>query len=320
MRYKRGGEVSMRVILAAPRGFCAGVSRAIKIAELTLKKCTSVYIRHEIVHNKAVVEKLKGYGAVFIEQLAAIADRSEGATVIFSAHGVSKAVEREAKTLGLRTVDATCPLVKRVHKRVEGYANQGKKIVLIGYQPHVEIEGIKGQVEGITDLFIINEEADIDFLPLSRTDRIAYVTQTTFNLQDANRIIACLKQKFPEIEGAGTNDICYATQNRQAAVRTLANLADIILIVGSTESSNATRLKEISLQEGVPAYMVNDETNIELEWFQKAHVIGVTAGASTPEEAVQNVLKFLCASIKDLTIEELQNTEGEIVFPLPKGL
>src|SRR5580700_11062123 len=276
----------MRVILAQPRGFCAGVVRAIEIVERALEKNGApVYVRHEIVHNKYVVESLKAKGARFVEN---IDDVPPGALTVFSAHGVSKAVEQEAAARNLPVLDATCPLVSKVHNQGKRYVAQGRTLILIGHAGHPEVEGTMGQVGA--PVHLVQSEADVGTLGVPTETPVAYITQTTLSIDDTKGIIVALKKRFSDIVGPETSDICYATQNRQTSVRDLAKVADVILVVGAKNSSNSNRLREIGIEEGIPSYLIADGSELKPEWVRGKSVVGLTAGASAPEELVRDVI------------------------------
>jgi 4-hydroxy-3-methylbut-2-en-1-yl diphosphate reductase len=305
----------MKVILAQPRGFCAGVVRAIEIVERTLLKYGApVYVRHEIVHNGYVVEKLKAKGARFVESLAEV---PHGARTIFSAHGVARSVEEEAAALGLPVLDATCPLVAKVHSQGERYVRQGRCVVLIGHAGHPEVEGTMGRIPG--PVHLVQSETDVAALPLADDTPLAYVTQTTLSVDDTKAIILALKRRFTDIVGPETKDICYATQNRQSAVRELSKLVDIILVVGAKNSSNSNRLREIGAEANVPSYLIADKTELDLEAMRGAKIIGVTAGASAPEILVDEVIETL-RSLGPLEVSLLPGDEEDIEFRLPAEL
>ena len=279
----------MKVILAQPRGFCAGVVRAIDIVEGALEKYGApVYVRHEIVHNGHVVEGLKARGARFVESLAEV---PRGALTVFSAHGVSRAVERQAKRRNLAVFDATCPLVAKVHAHAERYVGDGRVLILIGHAGHPEVEGTIGRVEA--PVHLVQSEADVAALALAEDTPVAYVTQTTLSVDDTKAIIAALERRFSNIVGPDTKDICYATQNRQAAVRALSRLVDVILVVGAKNSSNSNRLREIGAQAGVPSYLIADKDELDLDQVRKAKTVGLTAGASAPDVLVEGVIDAL---------------------------
>jgi len=276
----------MKILLANPRGFCAGVDRAIDIVERALELFGApIYVRHEVVHNRFVVDDLKNKGAVFVEELHEVPD---GSTVIFSAHGVSQAVQTEAAGRDLKVFDATCPLVTKVHMEVQRYRDRGVEVVLIGHQGHPEVEGTMGQAD--SGMHLIEEPADVDSLEVQNQDNLAYVTQTTLSVDDTKVVIDKLKERFPKIQGPKKDDICYATQNRQDAVRALSRDADVVIVVGSTNSSNSNRLKELSENIGVPSHLVDGPMEIQRAWFDGVDVVGVTAGASAPEILVKQVI------------------------------
>lgn len=305
----------MKVILAQPRGFCAGVVRAIEIVERALAKYGApIYVRHEIVHNGYVVESLKAKGARFVENLSEV---PRGARTIFSAHGVARMVEEEAADLGLPVIDATCPLVAKVHGQGERYVEQGRAVVLIGHAGHPEVEGTMGRIPG--PVYLVQSEADVDRLELAADTPLAYVTQTTLSVDDTKSVIAALKQKFSDIVGPETKDICYATQNRQSAVRQLSKLVDVILVVGAKNSSNSNRLREIGAEASVPSYLIADKDDLDLELVRSARTIGLTAGASAPEILVHEVIEAL-RSLGPLELTMLPGVEEDIEFRLPSEL
>ncbi|MGW8248823.1 MAG: 4-hydroxy-3-methylbut-2-enyl diphosphate reductase [Acidiferrobacterales bacterium] len=305
----------MKVVLASPRGFCAGVDRAVDIVEQALAQYGSpIYVRHEVVHNRFVVERLRGLGAIFVDELDEVPD---GATVIFSAHGVSRAVRDEAENRGLRVFDATCPLVTKVHKEIIRYRQQGREVVLIGHQGHPEVEGTLGQVDG--GVYLVETEADVASLTPENTNQLAYVTQTTLSVDDTRRVVEALRKRFPDIADPKKDDICYATQNRQDAVKRLANQCDLVLVVGSPNSSNSNRLREVAESQGKLAYQIDGPEDIREEWLVNVENIGVTAGASAPEVLVQQVIDRLQASGAKEVVEPDSTTES-VVFPLPKSL
>jgi 4-hydroxy-3-methylbut-2-enyl diphosphate reductase len=306
----------MRVILAQPRGFCAGVVRAIEIVERSLKKYGApVYVRHEIVHNRHVVDALKAKGARFVEDLS---DIPPGAVTIFSAHGVPQAVIADARTRELPVLDATCPLVTKVHLQGKRYVSQGRTVVLIGHAGHPEVEGTLGQVPG--PVFLVSKEEDVEHLPIPRDTPVAYITQTTLSVDDTRHIIAALKRRFADLAGPEISDICYATQHRQAAVRELSKVADVIIVVGAKNSSNSNRLQEIGIEQGVPSYLIADAEELDPAWIRGAKVVGVTAGASAPEELVQGVVDAL-KELAPADVSELQGIqESDIEFRLPTEL
>ena len=303
------------IVLAQPRGFCAGVDRAITIVERALEQFGApIYVRHEIVHNKYVVDDLRDKGAVFIEELF---EAPDGSTVIFSAHGVSLAVRDEAQRRNLHIFDATCPLVTKVHVEVKRMREQGYEIIMIGHKGHPEVEGTMGQVKD--GIYLVDTEADVANLQVKTPDHLAYVTQTTLSVDDTKGIITTLKQRFPKITEPKKADICYATQNRQDAVKVLAPQVDVVIVVGSPNSSNSNRLRELAEKMGVSAYMVDNADDVQAAWFTQVHKIGVTAGASAPEVLVESVLN----RIKELganSVSVLEGVEESVKFPLPKGL
>ena len=304
----------MKVVLANPRGFCAGVDRAIEIVERALEQFGApIYVRHQVVHNKFVVKSLTQKGAVFVEELS---DVPRGSTLIFSAHGVSKSVRKEADVLGLKVFDATCPLVTKVHTEVMRYRKEGRAVVLIGHAGHPEVEGTLGQVkDGVTLIETIEDVAV--FQPKDNT-RLAHVSQTTLSVDDTAEIIAALKKRFPYIVGPRKNDICYATQNRQNAVKKLASECDIVLVVGSPNSSNSNRLKELARQNGIDAYLIDGAAEINDKWLQGKISIGVTAGASAPEVLVEQVIDHLRGRNVEVII--MDSPQERVSFALPTGL
>ncbi|HKU85895.1 MAG TPA: 4-hydroxy-3-methylbut-2-enyl diphosphate reductase [Casimicrobiaceae bacterium] len=305
----------MDVLLANPRGFCAGVDRAIAIVELALAQFGApIYVRHEVVHNRYVVDDLKRKGAVFVESLDEIPD---GSTVVFSAHGVSKAVRSEAARRGLAVFDATCPLVTKVHVEIAKMREHGREIVMIGHAGHPEVEGTMGQCDG--GVHLVESVADVAGLAVRDPAQLAYVTQTTLSVDDAAAIVAALKVRFPDIVGPKKDDICYATQNRQDAVKVLAPQVDLVIVVGSPNSSNSNRLREVAAIRGVPSHMVDDACDLRPEWVQGKRRIGVTAGASAPELLVEQVVARL-RELGAAQVTELSGALERIVFPLPKGL
>ena len=305
----------MRVILAQPRGFCAGVVRAIDIVEKALDKYGEpVYVRHEIVHNKHVVDTLKNKGARFVEELDEV---PEGAVTVFSAHGVPLSVVNTAKDRGLPVLDATCPLVSKVHNQGKRYVAQGRTLILIGHAGHPEVEGTMGQVGAPVTL--VQTEEEVATLDIAADTPVAYITQTTLSIDDTKGIILALKKRFPDIVGPETSDICYATQNRQTSVRELAKLADVILVVGAANSSNSNRLREIGIEEGLPSYLINDGSELKPEWVKGKKVVGLTAGASAPEELVKHVIEAL-ERIEPVTVETMDGKKEHIEFRLPAEL
>ncbi|MCK8894023.1 4-hydroxy-3-methylbut-2-enyl diphosphate reductase [Haemophilus influenzae] len=308
----------MKIILANPRGFCAGVDRAISIVELALEiHGAPIYVRHEVVHNRFVVNGLRERGAIFVEELSEVPD---GAIVIFSAHGVSQAVRQEAKDRNLKVFDATCPLVTKVHMQVARASRKGTKAILIGHKGHPEVEGTMGQYSNEDGgIFLIEKVEDIARLPMQENDNLTFMTQTTLSLDDTAETIAALKEKYPAIQGPHKNDICYATTNRQEAVRELAKLSDLVLVVGSKNSSNSNRLAELASRMGVKSQLLDDPADIQNDWFNDVKTIGITAGASAPEELVQSIISRL-KEFGANTIEELQGLEENMFFEVPKEL
>ncbi|VAX07641.1 4-hydroxy-3-methylbut-2-enyl diphosphate reductase [hydrothermal vent metagenome] len=310
---------NLKVTLANPRGFCAGVDRAIEIVERALELFEHpIYVRHEVVHNRYVVQCLNKKGAVFVNKLNEVPDE---ATVIFSAHGVSKAVRKEAEKRKLKIFDATCPLVTKVHLEVARYSKAGQECILIGHAGHPEVEGTMGQFESVAGgkIYLVETVDDVDVLEIMNPEHLAYVTQTTLSMDDTAEIIAALRARFPEICGPKKNDICYATQNRQDAVKRLAQGSDIVLIVGSPNSSNSNRLREVAERLNVPAYLIDNETEINKEWLDGKKYIGLSAGASAPEILVNNVI----ARLKEwgaTDIVQATGSEENVVFSLPADL
>ncbi|KVD74400.1 4-hydroxy-3-methylbut-2-enyl diphosphate reductase [Burkholderia sp. ABCPW 14] len=305
----------MRVILAQPRGFCAGVVRAIEIVDRALQQHGApVYVRHEIVHNRHVVENLRNKGARFVEELDEV---PHGAVAIFSAHGVAQTVEKDAEARGLDVLDATCPLVTKVHVQGRQYVAAGRRLILIGHAGHPEVEGTIGQIPG--EVILVQSEAEADTLTLPADTPIAYVTQTTLSVDDTRGIIEALQRRFNDIIGPDTRDICYATQNRQAAVRELSEQVDVLLVVGATNSSNSNRLREIGTESGVPSYLVADGSEIRADWFADARTVGLTAGASAPEEMVEDVIAALRA-LGPVEVATMSGREEKVEFKLPAKL
>ena len=311
----------MEVLLANPRGFCAGVDRAIEIVERALKlHGAPIYVRHEVVHNKYVVDDLRAKGAVFVEELAEI---PPGATVVFSAHGVSQAVRRDAQARKLNVFDATCPLVTKVHVEV-GKMHDGKReIVMIGHAGHPEVEGTMGQVEGVgqvgSGMYLVESIQDVERLEVKDPENLAFVTQTTLSVDDARSITEALRRRFPGILGPKKDDICYATQNRQDAVKSMARRCDVVIVVGSPNSSNSNRLREVAANLGVPAYMLDNVTDLDPQWVAGKNVVGVTAGASAPEVLVEAVIGRL-RELGAQSVAELDGISERVTFPLPKVL
>jgi len=305
----------MKILLAQPRGFCAGVVRAIEIVERALEKYgPPVYVRHEIVHNKYVVESLKAKGAVFVEDLHEV---PANAITVFSAHGVAKSVEEEAAARSLPVLNATCPLVTKVHNQGKRYVSKGRRLVLIGHEGHPEVVGTMGQVPG--PVILVQSVEDVAALDLPSDEPIAYITQTTLSVDDTKDIILALEERFPDIEGPDTRDICYATQNRQSSVRDLCKHVDLILVVGATNSSNSNRLREIGTEEGLPSYLISDGSQLNPEWLKGVNTVGITAGASAPEVLVDDVIDAL-RRIGPVTVSVLPGREENIEFRLPPEL
>jgi 4-hydroxy-3-methylbut-2-enyl diphosphate reductase len=309
----------MEILLANPRGFCAGVDRAIEIVERALEQLGApIYVRHEVVHNRFVVERLRSMGAVFVEEVDQV---PEGATCIFSAHGVSQQVRVDAKQRGLTVFDATCPLVTKVHIEVKRYSREGREVVLIGHAGHPEVEGTMGQFDASDGghIYLVETPEDVETLPIRNPEHMAFVTQTTLSMDDTSRVIDALRLRFPKIHGPRKDDICYATQNRQDSVKELAAACDTLLVVGSRNSSNSNRLREIAEQRGVPSFLIDGPEDIRAEWLTGRQKIGVTAGASAPEVLVQQVV----ARLKELggkTSVEMSGRQEHIVFSLPQAL
>lgn len=309
----------MQIKLANPRGFCAGVDRAIEIVNRALEVFQPpIYVRHEVVHNKFVVEDLRNRGAVFVEELHQVPD---DAIVIFSAHGVSRAVQDEAQRRGLKVFDATCPLVTKVHLEVVRYSRDGRECVLIGHAGHPEVEGTMGQYDDSTGgrIYLVENEDDVARLQVNSPDSLAFVTQTTLSMDDTSRVIDALREKFPVISGPRKDDICYATQNRQDAVKQLASDCDVVLVVGSPNSSNSNRLRELAERMGTPAYLIDGAADLQREWFASNARVGVTAGASAPEVLVQEVI----SQLRDWGAQVAQELEGRqenVTFSMPKEL
>ncbi len=305
----------MQIILANPRGFCAGVERAIAIVERAIEKFGApIYVRHEVVHNQFVCDDLRKKGAIFIDDLAEV---PTGNTVIFSAHGVSQAVRQEAAARGLKIFDATCPLVTKVHVEVAKMRNEGREIIMIGHKGHPEVEGTMGQ--SAHGMYLVETVADVWRLEVKDAARLSYVTQTTLSVDDADKVVCALRERFPEIIGPKRDDICYATQNRQDAVKELATKTDVVFVVGSQSSSNSTRLREVAELLGARAYLVDEAAQIDPAWLEGATRIGVTAGASAPEVLVQNVIARLSEE-SDAAISQLPGVAENVTFPLPREL
>lgn len=303
------------ILLAQPRGFCAGVDRAIEIVERALAQFGApVYVRHEIVHNAYVVDDLRAKGAIFIEDLA---DAPSGSHLVFSAHGVSRAIKAEAEARGLQVFDATCPLVTKVHVEVAKMREEEREIIMIGHQGHPEVEGTMGQSDA--GMYLVETVEDVQTLHVKSPDRLAYVSQTTLSVDDTAEIIAALRERFPNIAEPKKGDICYATTNRQHAVKMMAPQVDLVIVVGSPSSSNSNRLREVAQKNGVESYMVDNATQIDPAWVEGKQRIGVTAGASAPEILVEEVVAML-KSLGVKSVRELEGVEEHVTFPLPKGL
>ncbi len=308
-------ETDKEILLAQPRGFCAGVDRAIEIVERALAQFGApVYVRHEIVHNRYVVDDLRSKGAIFIEDLDEV---PAGSHLVFSAHGVSRAVKAEAEQRGLKVFDATCPLVTKVHVEVGKMREEGREIIMIGHQGHPEVEGTMGQAEG--GMYLVETVGDVSTLEVADPERLAFVSQTTLSVDDTVEIIAALKRRFPNISEPKKGDICYATTNRQHAVKFMAPQVELVIVVGSPSSSNSNRLREVAQKSGVASYMVDDAAQIDSAWVAGKSRIGVTAGASAPEVLVQQVIERLKA-LGASSVRELEGVEENVTFPLPKGL
>ena len=305
----------MDIILANPRGFCAGVDRAIAIVERALEQHGApIYVRHEVVHNKFVVDDLKRKGAVFVDELDEV---PSGATVVFSAHGVSQGVRAEAAARGLNVFDATCPLVTKVHVEVAKMREQGREIIMIGHAGHPEVDGTMGQAEG--GIYLVESVGDVGFLVVRNPAMLAYVTQTTLSMDDAAEVVVALKARFPQIVGPKKDDICYATQNRQDAVKAMVPQVDVVIVVGSPNSSNSNRLREVAANRGVPAHMIDRADQLQTEWVAGKRRVGVTAGASAPEVLVKDVVTRL-KELGALGVTELSGIVEHVTFPLPRGL
>jgi len=309
----------MQILLANPRGFCAGVDRAIEIVQRAIELFGApIYVRHEVVHNKYVVDQLRNMGAVFVEELS---DVPEDAHVIFSAHGVSRAVQNEAKRRGLKVFDATCPLVTKVHMEVTRYAAEAREVVLIGHEGHPEVEGTMGQFDTSMGghIYLVETPEDVEKLQVHDPEKIAFVTQTTLSVDDTERVVAALKRRFPALRSPRKEDICYATQNRQDAVKNLVKECDIILVVGSPSSSNSNRLREIAEKAGIPGYLIDGPDDMKREWFNNKKTVGLTAGASAPEVLVQRVVARIREWGGELPNEAAGQTET-VMFSLPREL
>ena len=311
--------IKMQIVLANPHGFCAGVDRAIDIVDRAIELFGApIYVKHEVVHNKFVVDELRDKGAVFVEELNEIPDDS---IVIFSAHGVSQAVREEAKQRDLKVFDATCPLVTKVHMEVARFSKAGHECILIGHEGHPEVEGTMGQFDASQggQMYLVEDVDDVNDLVIDNPDHLSYVTQTTLSMDDTANVIDALRKRFPNIHGPKKDDICYATQNRQDAVKSLAQVTDLVLVVGSPNSSNSNRLKEVAERIGTTAYLIDNETEIDQEWLKGKEKIGLTAGASAPAELVENVI----AKLREWGASSVTNQDGieeNIVFSLPKDL
>ena len=305
----------MRVVLAQPRGFCAGVERAIEIVERALEKYgPPIYVRHEIVHNRHVVERLRAKGAHFVDELDEI---PPGSVTIFSAHGVSSAVEDAAANRDLPVIDATCPLVSKVHSEGQRYANQGREIILVGHAGHPEIEGTMGRIDG--KVHLISAASEVARLRVSDPTKLAFITQTTLSVDDTRAVIDALRERFPTIVGPDTKDICYATQNRQRAARELAMDVDVVLVVGAANSSNSNRLREIAAEQGVPAYLIADADALDPRWIEGVESVGITAGASAPAELVQQLIDRL-GEIAEVELSTLPGITENVRFRMPSEL
>ena len=305
----------IRVVLAQPRGFCAGVERAIEIVERALEKYgPPIYVRHEIVHNRHVVERLRAKGARFVDEIDEI---PPGAVTIFSAHGVASAIETRAGERGLPVLDATCPLVSKVHIEGQRYANQGREIILIGHAGHPEIEGTMGRITG--KVHLISRPEEVAKLKVGDPDKLAFITQTTLSVDDTRAVIEALKERFPSIVGPDTKDICYATQNRQRATLELAKIVDIVLVVGAPNSSNSNRLREIAAEFGVPSYLIEDAAALDPAWLDGVSAVGITAGASAPDELVEELVERL-RELDEIEIQRLPGVTENVRFRMPAQL
>ena len=306
---------SLKIILAQPRGFCAGVERAIEIVERALKIYgPPVYVRHEIVHNKRVVNNLSSKGAIFVKELDQI---PEGAVTVFSAHGVSQKVEDTAGVRNLPVLDATCPLVAKVHKEGQRYSEGGFEVILIGHEGHPEVEGTMGRISG--PVYLVSNTDDVKRLKVKNPDKLSYVSQTTLSVDDTRDVINALQERFPKIVGPDVKDICYATQNRQSAVRDLVKSVDLVLVVGARNSSNSNRLKDIGSESGVNTHLIETADDMSLSWFENVDSVGITSGASTPDELVKEVIDRI-STFTSIEIEKQQGIEENVVFKLPKEL
>jgi 4-hydroxy-3-methylbut-2-en-1-yl diphosphate reductase len=310
-----GSLAPLTVLLAKPRGFCAGVIRAIDVVERAIDlHGAPVYVRHEIVHNTHVVDQLRDRGAVFVGEVDQI---PEGAVTVFSAHGVSRGVESAAAVRKLDVIDATCPLVSKVHHQGQRYAKMGYDVVLIGHAGHAEVEGTRGQIDG--RLHVIASASEVAKLEVLNAAHVAYITQTTLSIQDTREVIAALKARFPDIVGPDTRNICYATQNRQAAVQAMATEAELILVVGSASSSNSSRLREVGIQNGVKSHLIEGPDMIDMAWFEGVSVVGMSAGASAPEKLIQASIDYL-RQFRNVSVRELDGVDESVVFKLPPRL
>ena len=306
---------SLKIILAQPRGFCAGVERAIEIVERALKIYgPPVYVRHEIVHNKRVVNNLSSKGAIFVKELDQI---PEGAVTVFSAHGVSQKVEDTAGVRNLPVLDATCPLVAKVHKEGQRYSKDGFEVILIGHEGHPEVEGTMGRISG--PVYLVSNTDDVERLKVKNPDKLSYVSQTTLSVDDTRDVINALQERFPKIVGPDVKDICYATQNRQSAVRDLVKSVDLVLVVGARNSSNSNRLKDIGSESGVDTHLIETADDMSLSWFENVDSVGITSGASTPDELVKEVIDRI-STFSSIEIEKQLGKEENVVFKLPKEL
>jgi 4-hydroxy-3-methylbut-2-enyl diphosphate reductase len=306
----------MKIILAKPRGFCAGVTRAIETVEKALAKFgPPIYVRHEIVHNKFVVESLRKKGAIFVDEVDQI---PVGAITIFSAHGVSDRVEEDSLTRGLDVIDATCPLVSKVHREAKKYEEENYEIILIGHKGHPEVEGTRGRVK--KDVILVTDENDAHTVEIKNPEKIAYVTQTTLSVDDTKKIVEILEKRFPQMQlGLATKDICYATQNRQDAVRSLSKMVDILLVIGAKNSSNSNRLRDLGEECGLPSYLINGGSNVDPKWFENVKTIGLTAGASAPEVLVQDVVnKIKEISKSEIAVSDMNGITENTFFALPR--
>jgi 4-hydroxy-3-methylbut-2-enyl diphosphate reductase len=307
----------VRIILANPRGFCAGVDRAIEIVNRVLSQFDApIYVRHEVVHNKTVVGELRSRGAIFVDEIAEV---PEGATVIFSAHGVSQLVREQAEAKKLRVFDATCPLVKKVHNEVKRSSMENRETILIGHAGHPEVEGTMGQYEDPDRIFLVEKVKDVHNLPLRDPSRVSFATQTTLSVDDTEQVISAIKQKVPGVKGPKKDDICYATQNRQDAVKELTSLCDLILVVGSANSSNSNRLRELAERQGVRTFLIDDADEIDASWVSNVRSVGITSGASAPESLVEGVITRLNC-IESSEVENIAIRDEDVEFSLPGEL